>query len=235
MSEPIEQYLDELYACLPADPRRARRLLDEAADHLYATADSLQADGLDRVDAEREAVRRFGPGAELARADDGRSFRRLLLETAAAVTFLGAVGLIAVGLSGLLAAAMTALFGTDFVGGGLAGSLFGGPPATGTEDAGDAVSLRVLAGLAGVVLLAAVWAVRRTGLRLRVLPASYVDLVALVAFTGATVALAAASIDQVVQHAGRGTGFFLSGAIVSLVGAALFGLRSVRTVLHRAS
>ena len=38
MSEPIEDYLDELYAQLRTDARSARRLLDEAADHLHATA-----------------------------------------------------------------------------------------------------------------------------------------------------------------------------------------------------
>ena len=161
-------------------------------------------------------------------------FPWLALETGAAMTLLGGIGLVAIGLSGLLAAAMGALFGRDFVGGGLARSVFGGPPASVAENAGDAVSLRVLAGLVGVVLLAGVWAARRAGLRLRVLPVSYVDLVALVAFAGATVVLGAGSVDQLVQHAGRGIGFFLSGALASLAGAVLFGIRSVRSVLPRA-
>ena len=234
MSESIEQYLDELYAQLRTDPRSARRLLDEAADHLQSTADELEAAGMDRVAAELEAVRRFGAARPLAVAQTRRTVGRLALETGAAMTLLGGIGLVAIGLSGLLAAAMGALFGRDFVGGGLARSVFGGPPASVAENAGDAVSLRVLAGLVGVVLLAGVWAARRAGLRLRVLPVSYVDLVALVAFAGATVVLGAGSVDQLVQHAGRGIGFFLSGALASLAGAVLFGIRSVRSVLPRA-
>jgi hypothetical protein len=73
-------------------------------------------------------------------------------------------------------------------------------------------------------------------MRLRVLPVAYVDLTGLVAFGGATLALGAASIDQLVQHAGHGAGYFLSGAIVSVVGMAIFGVRAVRGLLsHRAA
>jgi hypothetical protein len=67
--EPIEDYLDALYARLQSDPRRGRRLLEEAADHLHATADDLVAAGVQRQAAEAEAVRRFGPAEPLARAD----------------------------------------------------------------------------------------------------------------------------------------------------------------------
>ncbi len=72
---------------------------------------------------------------------------------------------------------------------------------------------------------------RRRGLRLRLLPVGYVDTVGLVAFAAATAALTAFSVDQVVQHHGAGTGFFLSGAVVALVGAVSFAVRAVRTVL----
>lgn len=231
MSEPIEEYLDSLFEHLRGDPREARRLLDEATDHLYGTAEHLEASGMTRLEAESEAVRRFGASRPLARADAGRSFGRLVIDTGEAVTVLGAIGLVAIGLSGLVAAAMIALFGRGFVGGGLANSVFGGPPASVPEDAGDAVSLRVLAGVIGVLVLVGVWFARRAGVRLRVLPVVYVDVVALVCFSGATVGLAAAGIDQVVQHAGNGAGFFLSGALVALPAAVVFGFRSVRGVL----
>ncbi|HEY8302012.1 MAG TPA: permease prefix domain 1-containing protein [Jatrophihabitans sp.] len=227
--EPVESYLDELYARLRTDPRSARRLLDEAADHLHAATADYQAAGLDRVSAERAAVERFGPSEPLVRAD--RTFGRLLLDTAFGCALLGGIGLVAVGVSGVLAGLMSALFGTRFVGGGLAGSIFGGPPRSVAVDAGDAVALRALAGLVGVLVLAAVWLARRRGVRMRVLPVSYVDTTGLVAFAAATLALGALSIDQVVQHAGHGTGFFLSGALVSLAGATVFGVRAVRGVL----
>jgi len=236
MSEPIEDYLDGLYAQLRTDPRSARRLLDEAADHLHGAAADFEEQGMSRLEAEREAVLRFGASEPIARADAGPTFAALLFDTGKAVTLLGGIGLVAVGLSGVVAGAMTALFGRQFVGGGLARSVFGGPPASVAEDAGDAVALRVLAGVVGIVVLAVLWTARRArpdSMRLRVLPAAYVDLVALVAFASATLLLAAASIDQVVQHAGHGTGFFLSGAVVALAGAVVYGLRAVRSVLHR--
>jgi hypothetical protein len=232
MSEPIEQYLDDLYAQLRTDPRRARRMLDEAADHLHGAADALRATGMDRVDAEREAVRRFGSSAIVARADRPRTFGRLLVDTAEAVVVLGAVGLVAVGVSGLLAGAMAALFGREFVGGGLVHSIAGGTASV-AENAGDALVLRALAGALGVALLGAAWLAERAGMRLRVLPMTYVDTAGLVAFAGATVVLSALSLNQVLQQSGHGTGFFLSGALASLAGAIGFGIRAVRSVLDR--
>lgn len=135
-------------------------------------------------------------------------------------------------MSGVLAGLMAVLFGRDFVGGGLARSITGARASV-AENAGDALALRALAGVAGVLVLGAVLFARRRGVRLRVLPVSYVDTAGLVAFAGATLVLGALSIVQVVQQAGRGTGFFLSGALVSAVGAVGFGVRAVRTVLHR--
>ena len=234
---PIERYLDELYAQLRTDPRASRRLLDEAGDHLYNTSAELRDGGMDPIDAEREAVRRFGATRPLVRAHQRRSFGRLVVDTAQAVVFLGAIGLTAVGASGLVVAAMSALFGRDFVGAQLPNwiSVAGGHPASVAENADDAVALRVLAGLAGLAVLVALWVVRRArpGLRLQVLPVAYVDVTGLVAFGVAAAALGTASGDQLVQHAGRGAGYFLSGAIVSVVGMVIFGVRATRDLLLR--
>ena len=62
---PIEDYLDELLRRTRADARTTRRLLDEAADHLYTTAAELRAAGASAAQAEAEAVRRFGPLAPI--------------------------------------------------------------------------------------------------------------------------------------------------------------------------
>ena len=138
---------------------------------------------------------------------------------------------------GLVVAAMSALFGRDFVGAQLPNwiSVAGGHPASVAENADDAVALRVLAGLAGLAVLVALWVVRRArpGLRLQVLPVAYVDVTGLVAFGVAAAALGTASVDQLVQHAGRGAGYFLSGAIVSVVGMVIFGVRATRDLLLR--
>jgi hypothetical protein len=114
---PVEDYLDELLRRTHADRRTTRRLLDEANDHLAAATADLMAAGMPRVDAESEAVRRFGTAADLARASWRRSFGALILETLRAAVLLGACGLIAVGLSGGVVAVMNLVFGQGFVGG----------------------------------------------------------------------------------------------------------------------
>ena len=98
---PIEDVLDELMRRTRADARTKRRLLDEAGDHLYATAAELQAGGMSRQEAETEAVRRFGPVTPIVRATVRRSRVALVFETVRAALFLGGCGLVAVGISGL--------------------------------------------------------------------------------------------------------------------------------------
>jgi HAAS len=64
----ITDYLIDLLGELQLPPRRRRRILAEVEDHLSCSAAELHAAGFDVCEAEREAVRRFGPAAELARA-----------------------------------------------------------------------------------------------------------------------------------------------------------------------
>src|SRR6478672_7216257 len=75
---PIEDYPDELLRRIHADPRTTRRLLDEANDHLFAAAAELEAAGMPRLDAERGAVRRFGPAPWLVRGSSRRGFGTLV-------------------------------------------------------------------------------------------------------------------------------------------------------------
>jgi hypothetical protein len=53
-----------------------------------------------------EAVRRYGPVAPIVRATRRRSFVALVAETVRAAVFLGSCGLIATGISGLVALVM---------------------------------------------------------------------------------------------------------------------------------
>ena len=62
----ITEYLLELLRELRMPSRRRRRILAEAEDHLGCAAADLHAAGLPVEEAEREAVRRFGPACELA-------------------------------------------------------------------------------------------------------------------------------------------------------------------------
>lgn len=225
---PIEDYLDELLRRTRADARTTRRLLDEASDHLYATAAELESAGASRVDAERDAVRRFGPSDPLRRAAMRRSFRGLVLETARAAILLGGFGLVAVGLSGLVALAMNLIFGRSFVGGVKIAPFTGAPI---DEAADDAVVLRVLAGVVGLVVVLGYGLLRRRFRAAPVLPAGLVDALAAAAFAAATAGLAIGCTDQAVQNGADGVGFFLSGALVSLVGAVVFSARAARALL----
>ncbi len=226
---PIEDYLDELLRRTHADPRTTRRRLDEATDHLVAAAAELEAAGIPRVDAEREAVRRFGPLTDPARLSWRRSFGALVLETLRATILLGACGLVAVGLSGGVVAVMNALLGQRFVGGA---TVLGTGGSTVTETAQDAVVLRVLAGVAGLLVLGGYAVLHRNAKPAVVQPRGLVDALGAAGFAAAAVALTGASLDQAVTAVGgHGVGFFLSGALVSLTGTILFSIRATRALL----
>ncbi len=224
----IEDYLDELLRRTRADPRATRRLLDETSDHLHAAAAELQASGMSRQEAETEAVRRFGPATPIARAATRGSVVALVFETLRAALFLAGCGLVAVGVSGLVALVMNLWFGRAFVG-GVSVFPFGG--ASVTETADDAVVLRVIAGLIGVLLLLSYLAVRRAATSAPLLPAGLVDALGAAAFAAGTIGLAAASADQAMQTGTIGPGFALSGALVALPAAAYFAVRAARALL----
>ncbi|MGN6605925.1 MAG: permease prefix domain 1-containing protein [Jatrophihabitans sp.] len=226
---PIEDFLDEVLRRTRHAPRSCRRLLDETGDHLYSLAADLEAGGMTRVDAEREALRRLGPLDALAPGLGARPVGQLAAETARAALRLAGWGLVAIGVSGVVVALMNAVAGDGFVGGV---SVLGFGRGSQAESAGDAVSLRLLAGVLGLVLLglAAAWRARRP--RLGVLPDGLVDALGAAAFTAATAALTGASIDQaVVGGSSHGVGFFLSGAVVALAAAVGFSVRAVRSLL----
>ena len=117
----VEDYLDQLYVALRARPREARRVLAEAEDHLRESVAEGLAAGLTQQEAEEQAVSSFGSVRAVVRAHDAR-LRRLptaavLRDVAMAAWRLGAVGLVAVGASGLIAWVMNVAFGRPFVGG----------------------------------------------------------------------------------------------------------------------
>jgi hypothetical protein len=228
---PIEDYLDELLRSTRADARTTRRLLDEAGDHLYATAAVLERDGLDREEAEIEAVHRFGPVAQIARATMRGSLAALTAETFRAAVFLGACGLLAVGVSGLVVLVMNLAFGRSFVGGTTVFPGLGPGPSV-QEVADDAVVLRVIAGLLGLIVLLGYLAWCRFRPVSALLPAGLVDAVGGAAFAVATAGLAIVAADQADQAGTRGVGFALSGAIVALPAAVIFSVRSGRQLLR---
>ncbi|SEH02232.1 hypothetical protein SAMN05444920_12519 [Nonomuraea solani] len=62
----IDDYVAELSGALAGPQGPKRDLVVEARDSLTDTADALEAEGLDRAEAERVAVAEFGPVAEIA-------------------------------------------------------------------------------------------------------------------------------------------------------------------------
>ena len=59
-ADPVEDYLDQLFAGLRTTPRQARRIIAEAEDHLReATAAGVEA-GLTELEAQEAAISSFG-------------------------------------------------------------------------------------------------------------------------------------------------------------------------------
>lgn len=124
---------------------------------------------------------------------------------------------------------MNALFNRSFVGGT---TVLGTGGSTDAETAHDAVVLRVLAGVLGLLVLAGYAVLRRYSKPASVLPDGLVDALGAAAFAAAVLVLIGASVDQAVTGTGgHGVGFFLSGALVSLTGTVLFCTRATRALL----
>lgn len=254
--EPIEVYLDELLLSLRVPPRQARRILAEAEAHLRDTAEALSSAGMGPLDAEREAVRRHGSVDEVAascHAVHGHSPLQVAASAGQALLCLAALALVAIGVSGGVAALMNAAGGAHFVGALPAtysrsvcsSYLHLHPSATSCQQAAmletaqDAVALRVLTGAVGIVILGAALAWRRQ-LRGRGVRIAGIDEaaagVAAVGFGGAAVLLLGQAVDLAVQHGSGGVGWYLSGGVIALaafVPSAVLAYRGLRPIVAR--
>lgn len=245
---PIEQYLDELTGLLAAGrPRDLRYLLAETEAHLHDTADSAVANGMSVSDAERLAVVRLGPAADLARAELRRqrpTLRLLTYRTAVSAILLASIGSIAIGVSGAIAAIIRAVGGADAVAAPSASALSSAncarwlandPGATNcraaaTADwAAETIFYRIALGLAGAALLVGFALLRRRS-RIRpdaALPRIVVDTIGATAFGVATAWTLVLGIDALMVSSGHGWGQWLSASPVALVGASIFAVRAV--------
>src|SRR5690349_17254635 len=106
--EPIELYLDDLFNHLTGTGAAGRRALSEAEDHLLAATAEGTAKGLSEQDAARQAVARFGDPARIAAglkvAHGG--ILAILKPVFSGAWLLAAIGMIAIGFSGLVAELM---------------------------------------------------------------------------------------------------------------------------------
>jgi hypothetical protein len=191
----------------------------------------------------REMARRFSPGTAGALP----VVRQLVVTLA----FLGAVGLLAVGASGLLAGGMGAAFGHDFVSGDPTGVTYTKArcdyfleyyPEAGTcakaaveHHYDEVVMYRIDAGVLGLVTLGAAALLRRRWKRdALLLPDGFVPIVAVSLFGAAAAFLLLDSFGlAVVGGETNGVGQWLSGGVVAAVMALVYLAPLSRTLLLR--
>jgi hypothetical protein len=244
---PVQNYLDLIVVSWPSSrPRALRHLLAETEAHLLDTAAQAEAGGMSPLRAEAEAVRRFGPVDDLVQAELRRqrpSLVELTRQVVSTAVLLGAVGAIAVGLSGVVAAVFWAVGGTGALVAVAPGEqlsaadcarwLAADPTAGGCRAAAlsdwawETVAYRVVLGVLGCVVLAGYLLLRRRGGsgRWPALPRPVSTTIAVTLFTAAGVWAAGMGVDAVAVNSGQGIGQWFSAAIVALGAAALFGRR----------
>lgn len=243
----VEQYLNELFDRLAGTGAVGRRALVETEDHLAESKAALIASGLDEREASLRAVARFGDARQIARdlRNADRDLAGLARQLFMTGWLLGALGAVAVGLSGLLAAGMRGLWGATFLSGDTNGVTYTASrcadfigyfpgrtceAAATLHHAGEVVDSRVALGFLGLLACGAFAVARRTwlsGPRWRVAPDA-ATLLGTTLFGLAAVALGGQSLLQLLFQGTTGVGANLSGGMVAGVFAlatAVVGLR----------
>ena len=258
-TDPIEGYLDQLLTYLRGSAHDVRRILSETEEHLRDATTELEAAGASEEEAQRRAIERFGHPRTLARRFSARLApvppAAVAAELARVAVVLGAVGLVAIGASGLVAELLGRLFGAGFVAGDLPGVTYTGqrcaefleyfPNAGSCAQAaalhhwGEVVEYRVAVGVVGAFVLGGftLWRRCRRGQEpqfLGILPDGFSATVATSLYGVAAAALALLSLDSFLVADGDGTGQWLSATIVAAAMAAVYGVSLYRTVLPRA-
>jgi hypothetical protein len=247
----VDNYLDQLADALVLRGRSVRRILAETEAHLWEAAADGERRGLAPARAEQDAVERFGPPATVARrfaAAENRLPSGLVWSTLLSLALVAGIGLVAIGVSGGVAAAMGAVAGKPFVAADAPGVAYTPercaeyralvPGATSCEQAAldhhydEVVGYRLDAGVLGVIVLAGWWFVRRrrvsTG-RTTALPATYTAAGGAVLFGVAAFGMLGLGTMQAAFAHNSGEGQLLSGGIVALLVAAGFGLWLLRS------
>ena len=239
--DPIEVYLDELLAALRGTARDVRRSVAECEAHLRESVERRIAAGTAPPKATAQALAAFGSVRDVAvrfnRAHRPAAMRALAPALLFQAWRMTAVGLIAIGVSGVIAwlsamaAGTSAVFadapGTHYSAGACAHFLAVQPTAKTCvaaallEGRDDALSQRWAAGLLGLVLLAATfWWQRRAHPRsasrqpmdLRI-PAA---LIGLTAFAFAGIGLTGYGIDRAVINTGSGQWISAGGVALAV-------------------
>jgi hypothetical protein len=251
-ANPVEHLLDELFDALSGTGAAGRRALAEAEDHLHTAVAAGVSAGLSDEQAQREAVRRFGPvgrvAGELRVVHLG--VRGLLRRAFTGTWLVGGLSLLAIGVSGLVAEVLGRAYGAGFVAGDPSGVTYTAarcadyaeyhPAATSCAAAAalhhwdEVVFYRAAAGVLGLVALGLLWLARRTILRGRswAPPVAMVGMVTLALMGVAGVLLSGYSVASLAFGESSGVGADLAGGSVALVVAVAVAVWAVRRA-HR--
>ncbi len=248
-SSPIEDFLDDLLGALSGHPpRETRHLLIEAEAHLRDAVAEAIASGMTLEDAERDAVRRFGSPAQLARREASRRvvpLGGLVRACVGSGLLLGGLGGLAMGLSAIITTALGAIWGSNFIvhlthqthlaSADCARWLASNPTthscyhAALADWAGETVANRGVLGILGAIAIGTIlWLRRRWSLRHLPtgLPRGMVNAIGLTIFGAAGLWLTGSGIDSVlVSASSTGAGQDLGTAPAMLIVAAVFAFR----------
>jgi hypothetical protein len=176
--------------------------------------------------------------------------RSAVIELGFALTRLAIAGLVAIGISGVVAGIFGWAFGSSFVAGDPPGVTYTAarcadfleysPGATTCREAaewhhyGEVVQYRLGAGLLGVLLLAA-YALARRKLQgdPAALPPGFEATIGTAMYGAAAFYLLATSMNGALVHETAGIGGWLSGGLVAAVMAAVYGVVLYRVLLRR--
>ena len=241
--EPIEAFLDDLLrACRGLPAREARHLIAETEAHLRDAVDAAVAGGADEAAAVLQALRDFGPVDDLVAREHARlrtPWRVLAADLVHSAIELGAIGAMAVGLTGVVAGVIYLAGGAsavaprptvlDLTRANCARWLSAGGhdcrSAAVSDWAGEIVWYRIAAGLLGLVVLAGYRDLARRRGWHRGLSPLVSDSIATTLFVCACLGTAALAIKSIVYDAGDGAGQWLSVTAVAALAAVLFGRR----------
>jgi hypothetical protein len=173
-----------------------------------------------------------------------------VVELGLALTRLAVAGLLAIGISGVVAGIFGWAFGRSFVAGDPPGVTYTAarcadfleysPGATTCREAaewhhyGEIVQYRLATGLLGVLLLAA-YALARRKLRgdPTALPPGFEATIGTAMYGAAALYLLATSMNGALVHETAGIGGWLSGGLVAAIMAAVYGIALYRVLLRR--
>jgi hypothetical protein len=252
----VEDYLDRLLLTLSGPPRQVRHTLAEVEAHLQDAVAEGVAAGLPEHEAQAAAIARIGPlHAVTGRtALFSRSAAALIRRTALAGSLVGGVGLVAVGISGAIAWALSAIRGGTFLTAPFPPGSYtpadcarwlAGDPATHSciramthDHVGEIILNSFAAGILGLLTLLAFWWMRRRWQdrgTLTALPVGSAEASGAILATAVMLLSLGGAVDTEMVQRGQGAGEQFSLAAGAFGAAVFFAIRLWRAFRARAA